>query len=71
MLATDLESALRKNTGRLLPIGVIAYFFNYIDRTSVGFAALQMNKDIGLTATQFGSGAGDHVFELLLAGGPK
>ena len=55
---TDLESALRKNTWRLLPILVIAYFFNYIDRTSVGFAALQMNKDIGLTATQFGWGAG-------------
>jgi MFS family permease len=55
---TDLESAMRKNTWRLLPILVIAYFFNYIDRTSVGFAALQMNKDIGLTATQFGWGAG-------------
>ena len=51
ILETDLESALRKNTWRLLPILVIAYFFNYIDRTSVGFAALQMNKDIGLTAT--------------------
>jgi len=55
---SDLERALRKNTWRLLPILVIAYFFNYIDRTSVGFAALQMNKDIGLTATQFGWGAG-------------
>ncbi|WP_042293598.1 MFS transporter, partial [Paraburkholderia mimosarum] len=36
----------------------LAYFFNYLDRTSVGFAALTMNRDLGLTATQFGWGAG-------------
>jgi ACS family tartrate transporter-like MFS transporter len=63
---TDLESAMRKNTWRLLPVLVIAYFFNYIDRTSVGFAALQMNKDIGLTATQFGWGAGIMFFSYCL-----
>ena len=51
-------SALRKNAWRLLPLLTIAFIFNYIDRTSVGFAALTMNKDLGLTATQFGWGAG-------------
>src|SRR3954451_20975870 len=45
---------------------VIAYFFNYIDHTSVGFAALQMNKDIGLTATRFGWGAGIMFFSYCL-----
>src|SRR3954447_6414343 len=63
---TDLESAMRKNTWRLLPVLVIAYFFNYIDRTSVGFAAMQMNKDIRLTATQFGWGAGIMFFSYCL-----
>jgi hypothetical protein len=58
----DLQSAMRKNTLRLLPILMLAYFFNYIDRTSVGFAALQMNKDIALSATQFGWGAGIMFF---------
>lgn len=29
-----------------------------IDRTNVGFAALQMNSDLGLSGTQFGFGAG-------------
>ena len=29
-----------------------------IDRTNVGFAALQMNADLGLSGTQFGFGAG-------------
>ena len=51
-------NALRKNAWRLLPLLTIAFIFNYIDRTSVGFAALTMNKDLGLTATQFGWGAG-------------
>lgn len=53
-----LESAVRKNTLRLIPILGLAYLFNYLDRTSVGFAALQMNQAIGLTASQFGWGAG-------------
>jgi MFS family permease len=62
----DLRSAMQKNTLRLLPILMLAYFFNYIDRTSVGFAALQMNKDIGLSATQFGWGAGIMFFSYCL-----
>ncbi len=60
--AAELESlrasALRKNTWRLVPLLVIALVFNYVDRTSVGFAALTMNHDLGLTATEFGWGAG-------------
>ena len=50
--------ALSKTAWRLLPILTLAFIFNYIDRTSVGFAALTMNSDLGLTATQFGWGAG-------------
>lgn len=51
-------SALRKNIWRLVPVLTLALVFNYLDRTSVGFAALTMNADLGLTATQFGWGAG-------------
>ncbi|MHB0790099.1 MFS transporter [Bradyrhizobium sp. 5.13L] len=53
-----VASAVAKNTWRLVPILGLAYFFNNLDRTSVAFAALQMNKAIGLSATQFGWGAG-------------
>jgi MFS family permease len=64
--ATDLseleQRALRKAAWRLIPLLALAYFFNYLDRTSVGFAALTMNKDLGLTATQFGWGAGIMFF---------
>ncbi len=64
-LAADRETdasieqrAVRKAAWRFIPLLALAYFFNYLDRTSVGFAALTMNRDLGLTATQFGWGAG-------------
>ena len=47
---------LGKVARRFLPILTIAYVLNYLDRTSVGFAAL--NRDIGLTPYEFGWGAG-------------
>ncbi|MBV9827447.1 MAG: MFS transporter [Alphaproteobacteria bacterium] len=50
--------ALAKAAWRFLPVLTIAYVLNYLDRTSVGFAALTMNRDLGLTAYQFGWGAG-------------
>jgi ACS family tartrate transporter-like MFS transporter len=52
------KSACRKAAIRLIPILAIAYFFNYLDRTNVGFASLTMNEDLGLTASQFGFAAG-------------
>ena len=53
-----LASAVRKNAWRLVPILAVAYFFNYIDRTNVGFAALAMNRDLGLSNSEFGAAAG-------------
>ena len=52
------RSALRKTAWRFVPLLTIAYLFNYLDRTCLGFAALTMNKAIGLNAEQFGFGAG-------------
>ena len=43
---------------RLLPFLMLCYFFAYLDRVNVGFAALTMNRDIGLSATAYGFGAG-------------
>ncbi|MBB5511128.1 MFS family permease [Paraburkholderia sp. JPY681] len=56
--STVEQSAVRKAAWRFIPLLALAYFFNYLDRTSVGFAALTMNHDLGLSATQFGWGAG-------------
>jgi len=47
-----------KAAWRLVPFVTIAYILNYMDRNNVGFAALTMNRATGLTATQFGFGAG-------------
>src|ERR1700724_1608125 len=43
---------------RLIPFLIICYFVAYLDRVNVGFAALTMNKSLGLTATMFGFGSG-------------
>jgi MFS transporter, ACS family, tartrate transporter len=43
---------------RLVPFLMLLYFFAFLDRVNVGFAALTMNKAIGLNAYTFGWGAG-------------
>ncbi len=53
-----LASAYRKNAWRLVVILVIAYVVNYLDRNSIAFAALTMNRALGLSARQFGLAAG-------------
>ncbi|MGL3104246.1 MFS transporter [Bradyrhizobium sp. BR 1432] len=61
-----VASAVAKNTRRLVPLLGVAYFFNNLDRTSVGIAALQMNEAIGLSAAQLGWGAGILFFSYCL-----
>jgi MFS family permease len=56
--AAALQRAVRKNAWRLISFLSLCYLVNFLDRTSVSYAALQMNKAVGLTATQFGWGAG-------------
>src|SRR5689334_4427773 len=43
---------------RLMPIILTAYVFNYLDRNNIAFASLTMNQRLGLSATEFGVGAG-------------
>jgi ACS family tartrate transporter-like MFS transporter len=52
------RQAIRKISWRLLPLVVAAYCIAYIDRSNVSFAALTMNKDLGLTSFTYGLGAG-------------
>ena len=56
--ATIEHRAFMKAAWRLVPFVTIGYLLNYMDRNNVGFAALTMNRATGLTATQFGFGAG-------------
>src|SRR6201989_3332006 len=43
---------------RLLPFCFCLYLICYLDRVNIGFAALTMNKDLGLSSYIFGLGAG-------------
>jgi ACS family tartrate transporter-like MFS transporter len=52
------QRAIHKAAWRLIPLLCVAYIISYIDRTNVGFAALTMNPDLGLTPEQFGFAAG-------------
>lgn len=52
------QSALRKVTRRLMPFLFLLYFLNFLDRVNVGFAALQMNRDLGFGPEIYGLGAG-------------
>jgi hypothetical protein len=45
------RSAMRRIGWRLVPFLILAYFVSFLDRVNVGFAAIQMNKDLGFTAT--------------------
>jgi MFS family permease len=52
------RSASSKIVRRLIPFLMLCYFVAYLDRVNVGFAALTMNAELGLTAEMFGFGAG-------------
>jgi len=49
---------MRKVYLRLLPFCFCLYLICYLDRANIGFAALTMNKDLGLSTYIYGLGAG-------------
>jgi ACS family tartrate transporter-like MFS transporter len=61
-----LAGACRKNAKRLVVVLAIAYVVNYLDRNSIAYAGLTMNKALGLTARQFGWAAGITTFSYAL-----
>ena len=52
------RQAIGRVCWRVLPLLFAAYFVAYIDRVNVGFAALTMNRELGLNAEQYGLAAG-------------
>jgi MFS family permease len=56
--AADIEPTMKKVMRRIIPFIFVCYVVSYLDRINVGFAGLQMNRDLGLTPSQFGWGAG-------------
>ena len=58
--------ALKKAMWRIVPYLMLLYFVSFLNRVNVGFAALTMNKDVGLSAEVFGLGAGVFAFGYFL-----
>jgi ACS family tartrate transporter-like MFS transporter len=55
----DLETTvIGKVTRRLFPFMIILTMVNFLDRVNIGYAALTMNKDLGLDPAVFGFAAG-------------
>jgi MFS family permease len=59
-IATEAASVavMRRVALRLLPFLMLCYLASVIDRVNIGFAALQMNKAVGLSASLYGLGGG-------------
>jgi MFS transporter, ACS family, tartrate transporter len=52
------NALVAKVAARIIPILALCYFVAFLDRVNIGFASLTMMKDLQLTQTEFGIGAG-------------
>jgi ACS family tartrate transporter-like MFS transporter len=52
------QRATRKVLWRIIPFVFALYVVSYIDRANIGYAALQMNQELGLSSSAFGFAAG-------------
>jgi MFS transporter, ACS family, tartrate transporter len=50
----DEHALVRKIARRIIPFVFFLYIVSYIDRANIGFAALQMNKELALSSEAFG-----------------
>jgi MFS family permease len=55
---TVLDTAVSKVKWRILPLFVVMFIANYIDRVNIGFVRSHLEKDLGIGAAAFGFGAG-------------
>ena len=65
------QTTMRRVYLRILPFAALTYFMCYLDRINVGFAALTMNKDLGLDAATYGMAAGMFFWGYVLAEVPS
>jgi ACS family tartrate transporter-like MFS transporter len=56
------QRTMRKIYWRILPFTGLLYFICYLDRVNVGFAALTMRQDLGLSQAALGLGMGTAFF---------
>ena len=66
-LANPAETARRKIARRLLPFLFLIYATAFVDRVNVGFAGLDMTRELHFSNEVFGFGAGIFFFGLCLS----
>lgn len=69
MTEINQGATIKKVFIRLMPVLFISYILAYIDRINIGFAALKMNPDLGISSYIYGFGAdvfffGYFIFEI-------
>jgi ACS family tartrate transporter-like MFS transporter len=68
---SDLNGIYRRVAWRVAPIVMLLYFVAFLDRVNIGFAALSMNRDLGITDTVYGLAAGIFFLGYLLLAVPS
>jgi ACS family tartrate transporter-like MFS transporter len=64
---SEIEArTVRKVTWRIIPFCFVLYIISYLDRANIGYAALQMNKDLALSSEAFGFASGIFFFGYFL-----
>src|SRR5229473_992619 len=62
----DVEAVYFKIAKRIIPFLVLLFVMAWLDRVNVGFAKLQMVKDLGFSEAMYGFGAGIFFLGYLL-----
>lgn len=65
------RAVVRKVSRRLLGFLFLLFLFSFLDRINVGFAALTMSQDLGLTSTMFGMASTVFYLTYVLCGVPS
>ncbi|WP_062174636.1 MFS transporter [Burkholderia sp. PAMC 26561] len=52
------QRTMSKVSRRLIPFMILMFLINFLDRVNISFAALEMNKDLGLSPSVYGLAAG-------------
>jgi MFS transporter, ACS family, tartrate transporter len=58
LTVAEQRAAIQRVTRRLVAFAFICYVVAYIDRVNIGFAAADLQRDLGLSATAYGIGGG-------------
>ena len=69
--SAEQTALYRRITLRVAPLALLLYLIAFLDRVNVGFAALTMNRDLGISESTYGLAAGIFFIGYLLLAIPS